>query len=228
MAQINTVLIPALVIQQNNTIFRNESVITGKVLDVPCRYAFLDDTDYWAVPVKDEGIFSTLSYVLAAGDYAVTPPTFDSFKVTRIRDKMSNFDWWVYGTHENLINACATCCDSPPVPMPGLAGIEIIIAPCQFVCTINEDGDYYATFGLPSLAAGQAYYPVGSYENVGLTTASPTGYATVGLLLAFLNSNWTIDSPPVQWTAVGGNLTLIATGLDAETTLCVTVEVITP
>jgi hypothetical protein len=228
MAQINTVLIPALVIQQNNTVFRQENIITGKVLDIPCREAFLDDTDYWAVPVKDEGVFTGLSYVLAAGEN-IAPPTFDSFKVTRVRDKLSKFDWWVYGTHTDLINSCATCCDSPPVPMPGIDGIQIIIAPCQFICTTNDNGEFYAIFGLPTLEAGEAYYPVGSYENVAFATASPTGYATVELLLAFLNSSWNPGSPPsATWTASEDGLTLIATGLEEETSLCVIVEVITP
>jgi len=225
MAQISTVSVPCLVIQLNNTIQFNEDQVIGKVLQVPCRNDFQDDPDYWFVPVKDSGILTTFSPIPAVGDF-VNPPTFDSIKVFRVRDKLSSYTWWVYGTNADFVASCATCCGDSAVAMPGADGTLVLrFQPCDTLCIQNGNGDYYSVMGLPTLAAGQHYFPFGSYNNVALAPGGGTGYATVTDLLVFLNTNWT----PFVWTAPGtDDLTLVATGGSLNDQLCVTIIALTP
>lgn len=232
MAQISTVQIPCWVVQENNEQFLNGDEITGKQIQVPCRNVLLDE--WWAVPVKDAGIFTVLEFIPTEDNYQVpvTQPTYDSFRVVRARDKFSGYAWWIYGTEDDFVTSCSTCCDETPTPMPGDDVFPILIAPCQDFCEItNDDGDFQAIFGLPSLSAGKVYFPYGSYNNVALTTASTSGYANVAALLSFLNTNWTNLGSPSQtitWTATADNLTLIATGGNDGDSICVSVIAITP
>lgn len=222
--QISTVLIPCYVVQMNNQVFITDDQIVGQILEVPCRNALIDDKEYWAVPVKDFGIFTTLDYILALNDNAARP-TFDSFKVVRVRDKLSGNTWWIYGTKSDFITSCSTCCDSPAIPMPGTAtGFAIRIEPCDVLCIQNDNGDYYSVWGLPVLNAGQTYFPFGSHNNQPFFPGSASGYASVAALLIFLNTKWT----PFVWTASSDNLTLFATGGAQSDTLCVTIVPLTP
>lgn len=226
MAQISTVLVPCLVIQLNNTILgRDEETIKGQILNVPCRNDFIDDTNnYWLVPVKDSGVFSTLTPVPAVGDYAITGPTYDSIQVFRVRDKLSRQTWWVYGTWQNFIASCATCCGDAAVSMPGTTGtaVAVHIAPCQVLCIINDSGDFYGVFGIPTLSAGERFFPYGSLNNVAFTSGSASGYPDIASLLVFLNASWT----GFVWTNTGN--TLFATGGDENDSLCVTILNINP
>jgi len=222
--QIATVLIPCYVVQMNNQVFITDDEIIGQILEVPCRNALIDDVAYWAVPVKDFGIFTTLDYILAV-DGDASPPTFDSFKVVRVRDKLSGNAWWIYGTKTDFVTSCSTCCDSPAIPMPGTSGTFVIrIQPCQDVCVVNGSGAFVTTWGLPSLGAGQSYFPFGSYNNAPLFPGAGNGYSTVAALLVFMNLRWT----PFVWTATPDNLTLFGTGGSLNDSLCVTVVALTP
>jgi len=177
----------------------------------------------WAIPVKDAGIFTGLEYQLKNGIF-LAQPTFDSFTVFQIKDKISNEEWIIYGTLDNFIASCATCCGAGAVPMPGIAGIALNIAPCEVVDLTDTNGDPYMIFGLPTLGAGENYFPYGSRNNVAFTSSSPTGYASVAALLTFLNTNWV----PYTWTADGDEITLTATGGSIDDSLCVAVAPITP
>lgn len=222
--QIATVLIPCYVVQMNNQIFKQDEEIIGQILEVPCRNALIDDVPYWAVPVKDAGIFTTLDYILATGVNSAAP-TYDSFLVTRVRDKLSGNAWWVYGTKDDFITSCSTCCDSPAIPMPGTSGTFVIrIQPCQDICIKNDSGVYYTIWGLPTLLPGQSYFPFGSYNNAPLFPGAGVGYSSVMSLLAFLNSKWT----PFVWTATSDNLTLFGTGGNLGDSLCVSIIALTP
>jgi hypothetical protein len=222
--QIATILIPCYVVRLNNQIFMQGDTIVGQILEVPCRNVLIGEVPYWAVPVKDSGIFTTLDFILATGDN-VNPPTFDSFLTTVIRDKLSGNNWWVYGTETDFITSCSTCCDSPSIPMPGTSGTFVIrVQPCQDICVVDAQGDYQTVWGLPSLGAGQSYFPFGSYNNAPLFPGAGNGYSTVSALLAFLNSKWT----PFVWTASADNLTLFATGGALGDSLCVTIIALTP
>lgn len=232
-SQISRVLVPCFVIQLNQQQFITDDNILGQVLNVPCRDSFVDEVLYWGVPVKDEGMFTAIQWILATGTNAAQP-TFDSFLVQRIRDKLSNFTWWVYVlTKNDFKNSCNSCGCDDFIPMPGITGNFLPqIAPCQKLCAIqNDSGAYGAIFGLPTLPAGEVYFPFGSYNNVSLFAASGSGYASISALLAFMNLHWTnIGSPNVTfvWTASGDGLTLTATGGNIYDNLCVVVEPIVP
>jgi hypothetical protein len=220
-AQISTVTIPALVISFNNNLFvnpDNSEQVIGKVLKVPCRNIEYDNEDMWAIPIKDSGIFTGLEFQLKNGIF-LDQPTFDSFTVFQIKDEFSDNQWIIYGSVNDLTNSCATCCGVAAVPMPGISGIALDFAPCEVVNLTDDNGDPYMVFGLPTLGAGEVYFPYGSLDNVEFTTADPDGYADVAALLSFLNTNWT----PYVWTADADEITLTATGGDLDASLCVSV-----
>lgn len=228
--QISTITVPALVISMNNLLFidstNNETVI-GKVLSVPCRDILYDNTDRWAIPVKDSGIFTTLDFeykVRVYNDLTYVPqPTFDSFTVFRIRDTKSAFEWMIYGSKADLIASCSTCCGPDSIPMPGIdPAFRLRVAPCEEISLVNGNGNNYTLFALPTISGGQTYFPYGSYNNVALASSNTNGYADKTTLLTFLNASWT----PFVWTLNGD--TLIATGGAAGLQLCVSVIPITP
>ena len=233
--QISTVTVPALVISLNNLLFldntNNETVI-GKVLQVPCRDILYDNTDRWAIPIKDSGNFTGLDFEYKVEVYEdlnyVPQPTFDSFTVFRIRDTKSSFEWMIYGSKADLIKSCATCCGIDAVPMPGISpSFSLKIAPCQPIDLLDGSGNPYTIFALPSLGVGQNYFPYGSYNNVALPAGDTNGYADVTSLLVFLNGTWNT----FVWTVTGdvtSGYTLIATGGTTGYNLCVNVIPVTP
>ena len=232
--QISTITIPCLVIALNNTEFYDNTGYgsLGRVLQVQCRDVFYDNTDAWAIPQTDGGIFTGFTFIHKAGDF-VNQPTYDSFTVFRIRDKFSDSWWWIYGTQQDFLASCATCCGEGAVPMPGVSGVDIAIAPCNELCdAIDDDGNFFETVGLPTLGAGQTYFPFGSYNNIAFPDADAGGYATPTLLLNFLNSDWdSAGSPAIDVTWVNnGNGTFTATFTNGELldNFCVLIVPITP
>lgn len=218
MPQIPNALIPAYVVQLNDTIFIEGDQIIGRVLDIPCKNDFIDDPNYWAVPVKDGGIFTTLNYLLVA-QYP-NQPTYDSFPVFRVRDKLSGYFWYAYGTHDDFVNSCSTCCGSGAILMPHTTdGYVINIAPCSTVGSewgyaVNAQGQLYMTWALPTLTGLETYYPYGAYNNVAFPSASPSGYTTPEALLTYLNTEWTNFGSPnvtVTWSLSADGLTLFST-----------------
>lgn len=230
MPQIPNALIPCYVIQLNNTLFREGDAILGRVLEVPCKNDFIDDPDYWGVPIKDAGIFTTIEPVPVA--LSPTAPTYDSFPMMRVRDKLSGYTWWIYGNHNNFVNSCSTCCGDAPIPMPGTLGeVNIRIAPCDQLCIKNVNGLYYSVTALPPLVGSEKYFPYGSHNNLAFPAASGAGYTTPAALLTFLNTSWTnVGSPNVTfvWSLSPDNLTLIATGGNLNDTLCVVITTVGP
>ncbi len=162
MAQIGTVYVPALVIALNNVQFRSETepaTIIGKVMTVPCRDIEWDNEDSWAIPIKDAGIFTTIEFLLKQGE-DIPQPTFDSFTVFRIRDVFNKNEWYIYGTKDDLLNSCNTCCDGDPVPMPGIdPEFSLRIAPTQILNTLNDLGQPVSVFGLPTISGNETYFP---------------------------------------------------------------------
>jgi hypothetical protein len=205
--------------------------VIGKVLQVPCRDILFDNVDSWAVPIKDSGIFTMLEFVPKAGDF-VDQPTYDSFSVFRIRDKMSNSYWWIYGTQADFLASCSTCCGDAAVPMPAITDDYVIrIAPCQEFCTAEEDGTFKAFFAIPSLSGNLRYFPYGSFNNTAFNAASATGYATPTDLQTFLNANWiNIGDPQVtiQWTITDGTIVGVFTGASAGDSVCMSVITVDP
>lgn len=226
MAQIFTVTVPAYVVSLNNFTFIDNGdteTVVGKIIPVPCRDILYDNTDRWAIPVKDHGIFSDLDFEYKA-DRFLAQPTYDSFSVFRIRDTKSSSEWMIYGVQQDLILSCQTCCDGVPVPMPMPAGGQLMFAPCQPVYLTNANGTPYMVFGIPSLGAGQTYFPYGSFNNVAYPTASSAGYSTIAALLVYLNANFS----PYVWTVSTDGLTLFATGGAIGNVPCVSIIAINP
>jgi hypothetical protein len=229
MAQIPNALVPCYVIQLNNSLFINGDQIVGRVLDVPCKTDFIDDPDYWAVPIKDEGIFTTIQYIPQA--LSAAPPTFDSFQVFRVRDKLSGYFWYIYGNQQDFVNSCSTCCDDATIPMPQPAGGVISIAPCNQMCETNAAGQFITVSALPQVIAGDVYFPYGSYNNVALPPAAGGGYSSIAALLVFLNANWTNLGSPVAtfvWSLSADQMTLTATGGFSGDELCFVVASVGP
>ena len=230
MPNTNHIDIPCLVIQLNQQQFITNNSVVGSLMQVPCD-GLKDSVDYWFVPVKDEGIFSILQPILKidTDGNAVPKPTFDSFTVCRVRDRLTNYTYWIYGSISDFNNSCATCCGDAAVPMPGIGGITVTIAPCQIICLRNDSDDLYSVFGLPTLVAGQSYFPIGSYDNIAFTSSAGGGYATRNLLLTFLNASWTNTGSPasgaIVWTSPDP-LTLIATGGHEGESICVLVNTV--
>ena len=236
--QIATLLIPCYVVQKNMQIFLTDDNIVGQILKVPCRNVIIADVAMWAVPVKDAQIFTTLYYtpVLDNGQKPVPQPTYDSFMVLRIQDKLSDDIWWVYvTTAQDFVNACSTCCGNSAILMPLTSGGQVIqIAPCDGLCLQNAAGQYYTNWGIPYLPYGYTYFPYGSFNNVPLTAAPAHGFPTLTGLMNFLNSTWSNTGSPnanITWTLSPDNLTLIATETGYGTgsdNLCVNVLAINP
>lgn len=229
--QIPNALIPCYVIQMNNTIFIEGDQIQGRILEIPCKNDFIDDPNYWAVPIKDAGIFTTIEYIPVA--LSPTPPTFDSFTVFRVRDKLSGYTWWVFGTQQNFVSSCSTCCGAGTIPMPNTAvgGIVIPIAPCDTMDILNTAGVPYSITALPDLVGSETYFPYGSYNNVALPAASGSGYPDTTTLLAFLNTSWkNVGSPNANftWTLSADSITLTATGGFLSDSLCVVISSVGP
>lgn len=211
MGTISQVTVEALVVCRNSIQWTQEGqpdVIVGKVMQVPCRDIRYDYQDMWAIPQKDSGIFTGCTFELKSGEY-LSKPTFDSFTVFRIQDKLTNDYWIIYGTRDDLTTSCDTCCDESAIPMPHVdSEIIIRIATTEVLDIENESGNPYMTFGIPSLGVGQRYFPYGSLNNVAYAPASSSGYSTITALLSFLNSTYT----PFVWTKTSDDMTLIATG----------------
>jgi hypothetical protein len=206
----------------------NENVV-GKVIDVPCKNDNIyDNEDGWAVPIQDSGIFTGFDFLLAQGE-DTEQPTADSIGVFRLRDKNYN-EWLIYGTKNDFLKSCASCCGDDGIPMPGIdPAFDLMVAPCQVLDILDDNGEPYMLFGIPTLGAGEVYFPYGVYNNATLTPASASGYATKSDLLAFLNGtpDWNIFT----WDfADADEIVLRATGGDDEInqTLCVSVIAITP
>lgn len=220
MAQFPTELIPCLVIQLNNTQFITENSVKGRTLLVPCKNILLDDDEYWMVPIKDYMSFSGLRPYLTIGDHGipVPQPTYDSFKVFRVRDKLSGNTYWIYGTKDQFLTS-ASVTGSTPTPMPGINGAFVQrVSPCDKLCAKDINGNFFLITSLPSLPAGWSYSAYGSRNNVAYANPAAGGYASVAALLTFLNATFT----PYTWTNPSGSV-IYATGGALNDILCISI-----
>lgn len=221
---IGTIYIPAPVLQLKDTQFIQDGVIVPQYLEVPCRSQFIDLYQYWAVPTKDNGIFTGLwmQPAFTETNQAIAQPSYDSFKVLRIRDKDSDYSWYLMCTLTQYTAACNTCCGSAftPIPFPTVP----VIAPCEILCdAINTDGNYFVVFAAPP--EGDNYIINGSYDNEQIAQFTAT---TLDNLVTQLNTHFgTIASPAttIVWTRSG--ITIIGTvqgGLGLGISLCLKIN----
>ena len=230
--------IPALVIQHDAEIYISDSGVVGltELIPTPSSGGGVD-YDYWATPVNNFGIIGNGFKYTPTTAANNTPPTPQSFHVVRIIFTVgyqNSTAWYALGTSTQYVAASeqveGTVIASPPAIMPTASSLPNF-APCQLFCTQNATtGLYQGNVGLPTLAAGQTYHPVGYFDGIAFTSASGAGYSSVSALLTFLNTNWTnVGSPAIAltWTATSDNLTLIFTANNVATgtdTICVAVN----
>lgn len=230
-SNIATVLVRVPVIQLNNTIYIEDGQLVPQTLNVPCREAFIDLPYYWAVPIKDSGIFTTLEMIPKTDQWgnAIDQPSYDSFTVQRVRDKESRYTWWVIiddstSPPADFTDVCATCCGEEAVT---LSGDVPLIVPCQTLCETSPyaDGEFEAVFGAPALTGGQTYKANGAYNNVALPQI--TG-ATLAALVIQMNANWDTPSGSPSATFVWSNVGLVvfAIGGFENDSLCVLIETV--
>ena len=209
--------VQAPVIQFNNHQYITDGQYDPQLINVPCGInALVDPYQWWAIPVKNDGIMSILQLAPAINGN-VDQPTPDSISCIRIRDKYNpGYTWWAICSLNDYYAACAACCgDTPdPIPDPTLP----VIVPCQLICnSTNDEGQYISVFGYPENEGEYTAY--GQYNGEELSTQTA---ATMQLLLIALNIHWTgIGSPSTnfEWTASGGVLT--ATGGNEGDSICV-------
>lgn len=219
----------AVALQFDTTVYLNDGVTPGQTVSVPTpSLGGYVEGDYWAVPVND-GVFSGFNYSYTTPN-STDAPDIQAFHVVRVQSTQSNEVWWLFGTSTQYYVASNTveCCgDSSP---NGVMPTNVpAIAPCQTIC-LDSDGVATAVLGVPGAISGaQRYYPFGYFNGVALAHSSPTGYATVTALLAFLNGNWRTGALTNTWVASSDNLTISNT-LDntatGEDVLCAAIVVI--
>jgi len=224
---IGTVVIPAPVVQLKDNQFLEDGVILPQILEVPCIQAHIDVGQYWAIPTKGEGIFTGWWYQPATtpNGTAISKPTFDSFSVLRIRDKLNDYTWWILATVTSYTAACNTCCGAAFTPITYSVPV---ISPCQLICeAINDDGNYYVIFAAPALGAGQTYTVHGSFDNIALSTG--TGIASLDALVTYLNTNYNLVgdfSPQATIVWIRSGTTIIGTlqnGLGNGSSMCISI-----
>jgi hypothetical protein len=219
--QVPNVSVPAPVIQLNNKQFLVDGQYAPRTINIPCHSnAQVDDITYWMVPIKDSGIVSILEPVPAIGIYATSPPTPDSVRAIRVRDKYSpNYTWWVLTTLADYYAACGSCCGAAFVPIP--TPLLPVIIPCQSVCeAVNAAGLYLSTFGVPADLG--TYWAYGYFNGVVLPTRTA---ATLALLVTALNAAWSAVGSPARnfvWSTPAAGVLQAVGGLEGDS-LCVQV-----
>lgn len=230
--------ISALIIKHNNTLFLDENGVVGKTDIIPTPGAGgAPHGDYWAVPVKDYGVFTGFSFEPCTPDDS-TPPTIDAFHVfLLINENGKGRDtWYVRGrtTYAGLgspaeygyiqVAADAECCDGTPSSLP--TSIPLI-SPCQYMCEFDENSLYFAVWALPSLSGNLRYLAYGNFNNVALASLTSTGYTSGALLATAMTSAWgaTVGG---TFTFANNTLRLEQTAGDGNDTICVTIATVNP
>jgi hypothetical protein len=203
----------------------------GVTKQVPCPDAQsggVIDGDYWATPVN-EGTVSDFTFKpYNVNEVVSSKPTVDSFAVVRISSRFSRDVWWVQGTSTQYLASCAVCCSDSPVAMPVATSLPLQ-AGCQTLCNFDEDDNYFATLGLPTLTPGVGrYYPFGNFNNAALPAAASTGYANTTTLLTFLNTAVTGWAAVGTWTLEDGTIKVTQTDGPGDEVLCAAIVSINP
>lgn len=229
-SNIATVLVRVPVIQLNNTVYIQDGQLVPQTLNVPCREAYIDLPHYWAVPIKDSGVFTTLQMIPKTDVYgnAVDQPTYDSFTVQRVRDKLVKDTWWIVIDEEasppvDFTDVCETCCGEAAVT---LTGTVPTIVPCQTICETSppEDGEFISVFGAPELAGGETYRANGAYNNEALPELTA---ASIAALIILMNAQWnTPGSPAATFVWTNNGTVVFATGGFVDDSLCVLIEAV--
>jgi len=207
-------MVTAKVIQKGNTSY---AAIGGKVVNIPSAESVISvELEAYAVPVKDKGVFRGYNY-----KSATTPPTYDSFKVTKLVERDGRTYYWFVGSAQewnNLVNN-------------GTAPTTIIptVIPEVLICTDSNNAGS-TLFSVPVLGTGQKYKFYLAKNGVretgdnnandpGVHTNGGAGFATVNSLVSYLNSNY---SSYGTWSVLNaGNIKLTVSSGDVNVGLVV-------
>jgi hypothetical protein len=221
--------ITGLVLEKKDIQFVNTDGTVGAIMAIPTPdgNAYIDG-NYWAVPIND-GVYAGWNYQPYNPTNAVesVKPTPFSVAVVRISENNGSDWFYVLGTSAQYITASNGGTALPTTWTPSSHGLPLLPA-CQVINSQNDNGNYVAVLGVPSLAAGYHYFPYGYLNGTQLTAATANGYADLTSLLAFLNSGTWANVG--TWTKTSDNLTLVATQTSGSGTdvLCAALIAINP
>lgn len=187
------------VIQKGNVTF---ALCGAQVLAVPCGDDAVGiDGEYWATPVKDNGVFR--GYIPRK---AVAAPTYDSFKIVKIYDKQSGNTYWVVGSLDEYLALCAA--DTP------VATVVPIVIPEIPIC-VETGGTTEVRFTLPPIVApNDAYKYSLAVDGVRLENSQDgggAGYANAAAIVVHLIAN---HAAVGTWTSVGTDVIKLVTAAD--------------
>lgn len=164
--------------------------------------------EFWATPVKDGGIVRGWKYTTTSG---VTIPTPDSFKVTKIEDRL-NAETYVVAADQSAVEGAAAgdtlASNTIPVPIPE-----------SNVC-INAAGNYVHIWQAPTKTGSQEYKANVLVDNVQAVAPLSTGHASVAAMVTWLNTNY---SAAGTWATPSGTLVTLTSTLNKSVGLVVTV-----
>lgn len=185
----------ATVISRNTIVFiaiTGNIPVIGQTLPIPVTDVAEILGECYAVPVKDGGIFRGYDFTPNIGQGA---PTFDSFIVTGLKDKLNNDTLYVAVTEANYLAGTYT-----PTTIP-------VVVP-ERNADVDGSGNYTYYWGVP--------YDTGTYtayvSKAGVMIAPNSTGTTLALLVTDLNTN---AATVGTWSNDGGKLKLVTTSADA-------------
>lgn len=207
--------ITALALIKNDIQFVNSATSAGSIQQVPTQDSGTISQDVWAIPVN-EGVYSgwRLQPYNPNNSEEATAPSTSAIACCQINSTTSS-DWFVVlGTASAYITA-GNGGAALSTTWPQVSHTKALLPVCQTLNTTNDDGQYVATLGVPTLTGLEKYFIFGSFNGNALATAFSTGYATVDNLVTWLNANW---STVGTWSKTSDNLTIIATQSNGDGT----------
>jgi len=180
----NTIL--ATVLQKNNFAFVCQPCGGyGQNMPIPAGDQASPETEYWAVPMKEE-YFTGFAYTVYQS--GVAAPTIDSIRVFKLVNTLNGDYFYVVGTVAQYTVYAAACCDASPIP----SYITTLgpIAPCQDTCT-SDGTNYDAFFAVQTLAevAGGRFVATVLVDGAGvLQQTYAAGSASIANLVTYLNA----------------------------------------
>lgn len=187
----------AVVIQLNQISYAE---CGGKTMDVPCSPDADILGDYWATPIKDSGIVRGYGLTLWAS--TVAAPTPDSFRVTRLYDKINTNSIHILGTVAQYRTACGG-----GAALPLVTTIPIAVPELNLCAPLTLGGtDYTLWWPLPALTGGQTTYTVAVIYNNTQPVAPGTGLANITAIITYLNTNYAAAG---TWSNDAGRIKLV-------------------
>lgn len=165
----------------------------GRVMPIPCGTAAIVGAQYWASPQKTP-YFSGFKYTIATA-----APTEDSVAVFKLTNSITGDYYMVMGTIEEYSAACASCCDTSPVPTLVVATADLTdMASCQDTCTVDGT-NFDAFWAVQAPLVGRYVSRVEADEALVNQQTYATGSTSLANLIIYLNANAT-DGGTIVWS----------------------------